>query len=77
MEEFIGTRVPTKTKQLLEAWALHSGKRSLSSVVRQLIDEGIEAHTRQLELAGLVEPQETPENPTEDMRKNGVKELVA
>lgn len=74
MEEWLGVRISTEQKVTLEKLAADSGNRSVASVVRQFIDEGIARHYKQLPLAVA---DETPqENPTEQMKKNGAAPLV-
>lgn len=75
MEESIGVRVSPETKSILERWAATSGNRSISSLVRELIEEGINRHYRQLPLA-VETPDESTENPAAQMQAAGCKPLV-
>ena len=76
MEESIGVRVSPETKSILERWAATSGNRSISSLVRELIEEGINRHYRQLPLAVETPDEPTEESPAAQMQAAGCKPLV-
>lgn len=68
MSEFIAVMVPPEMKEILRKWSEASGDRGISSIVRQLIEEGIARHYRQLPL--VADGDETPDEAIEQMKSH-------
>lgn len=68
MEEWLGVRISTELMEALKELAANDGQRSVASVARQFLTEGVNRHYKQLPLVGVTE---TPDETIEQMKSHG------